>query len=567
MRSNKKQITTYFILCSLLLIGVVYALLQANLQINGTAKIQANTWDIHFDNIQVNENSVSIGTGDSPATIDPNNNCKVDFEVTLSIPGDFYEFTIDVVNAGTIDGMIGVLNKTLTVDGVVVEEVPNYLDYIVTYSDGVEIEENHKINAGVTETYKVRLEFKTDIEELPSATTISTSLTPQYIQADSTAIVRPGLLYDVFKTEANNGNGLVHEYTGEHKDSFTVTGTEKIYHWYADSDDNANIILDKWNVIFGGFCWQAFRTTDTGGVKLIYSKAPTDGKCIVNQYATNINSKFNNNYNSPAYVGYMYNPNTVLHSICSAADEGSIFGSDVTYDEENGLYTLNETNNALNNYHHYTCNDDNGICPTVRYYSYTNCYVELNGGKKITQALNDMLNADDVNQENSTIKDTTETWYQNNMTAYTNSLEDFIFCNSRIISDYGGWNPNGGWSGSNLNFGTGYSLGYLGCQKVTDQFCRSNSKAPLEYPVGLMTYDEANLLNNQLLRNGDKSWYWLGNYGLFDSSRASGRAMDKGQNDLSRVYETHAVRPVISLKPGTIYTSGDGSKDNPYIIE
>ena len=197
MRRNNKQVTTYFILFSLLLIGVVYAILQANLQINGTAKIQSNTWDIHFDNIQVNSNSVAIGTGDSAAIIDPENNCKVDFEVTLSIPGDFYEFTIDVVNAGTIDGMIGELNKTLKVNNEVVEETPDYLDFFVTYSDGVEIEENHKITAGTTETYLVRLEFKTDIEELPQATTITTSLEPQYIQADSGAIPIPSFFAGV----------------------------------------------------------------------------------------------------------------------------------------------------------------------------------------------------------------------------------------------------------------------------------------------------------------------------------------------------------------------------------
>ena len=190
MRSNNRKVTTYFILFSLLLIGVIYAILQANLQINGTAKIQANTWDIYFDNIQVNENSVSIGENDSQATIDPENNCKVDFEVTLSIPGDFYEFTIDVVNAGTIDGMIGELNKTLKVNNETISTIPNYLEYSVTYSDGMEIQANHKLEAGVTETYKVRLEFKTDIEELPEAATITTSLEPQYIQADSSGIDR-----------------------------------------------------------------------------------------------------------------------------------------------------------------------------------------------------------------------------------------------------------------------------------------------------------------------------------------------------------------------------------------
>ncbi|MBQ3306695.1 MAG: hypothetical protein IJG68_00720 [Bacilli bacterium] len=190
MRKNNKQMTTYFILFSLLLIGVVYAILQANLQINGTAKIKKNTWDIHFDNIQVNENSVSIGTGDSGAEIDSENNCKIDFEVTLSLPGDFYEFTVDVVNAGTIDGMIGELNKILKVNNEVVSEIPGYLDYSVTYADGMEIQANHKLEVGVTETYKVKLVFKTDIEELPEAATISTSLETQYLQADSSSVYR-----------------------------------------------------------------------------------------------------------------------------------------------------------------------------------------------------------------------------------------------------------------------------------------------------------------------------------------------------------------------------------------
>ncbi len=188
---KKKNNWTYLFLGILFIVGIGYAVLQANLEINGTTKISSNTWDIHFNNIQVNENSVSIGTGDSVATIDPNNNCKVDFEVTLSLPGDFYEFTVDVVNAGTIDGMIGELNKSLKVNNEIVSEIPDFLEYSVTYEDGMEILRNHALNAGTTETYKVRLEFRSDIEELPDATTIEASLEPQFIQADDTTIARP----------------------------------------------------------------------------------------------------------------------------------------------------------------------------------------------------------------------------------------------------------------------------------------------------------------------------------------------------------------------------------------
>ena len=99
MNNRNKRITSYFILFSLLIvIGVAFAILQANLQINGIAKISENQWNVYFENVVCNPYSVSIGTGDTAATIDPTNNCKVDFSVTLSLAGDFYELTVDAKN-------------------------------------------------------------------------------------------------------------------------------------------------------------------------------------------------------------------------------------------------------------------------------------------------------------------------------------------------------------------------------------------------------------------------------------------------------------------------------------
>ena len=576
MRRNNKQITTTFILFSLLLIGVVYAILQANLQINGTAKIRANTWDIHFDNIQVNANSVPIGTGDSAATIDPENNCKVDFEVTLSIPGDFYEFTIDVVNAGTIDGMIGELNKTLVVNNEPVDNPPEYLDYSVTYSDGLEIEENHKISAGTTETYLVRLEFKTDIEELPSATTIATSLTPQYIQSDSNSInvIHYHELYDLLENEYNNNSGYVQIYTGEHKDSYTTNGTQTIYYWHAETseDEKAYEILDKWNVLFNGFCWQAYRTTDTGGVKLIYNGLPNEGKCknegsnqMVGSNAYNLINDGTQNC-SPAYFGYMYNPNTLIsYKGEETAVAGYKYGNDVTYSD--GTYTLVSTTTYRDNFHHYTCNNSSGNCTTVRYYYYSNYYTEISDGRNITQALNDMLYAENVNQVNSSIKTYIETWYQNSMNSQTTKLEDTIFCNNRNISKYGGWNPNGGSVGDSLEFTT-ESYSNLNCSNETDQFSISNPKAPLTYPIGLMTKSEMNLLKNYKLFFRDQYIKaWLMTPQFFNYNRAVMYKSSAGGVDNGSTEGTSGVRPVISLKPGTKYRYGDGSKNNPYIIE
>ena len=71
-------------------------------------------------------------------------------------------------------------------------------------------------------------------------------------------------------------------------------------------------------------------------------------------------------------------------------------------------------------------------------------YITLTGGKSVSDALNEMLYADDVNKTNSTMKTFIETWYENNMIAYTSYLEDTTFCNDRSILNLNGWNPNGG---------------------------------------------------------------------------------------------------------------------------
>ena len=82
-------------------------------------------------------------------------------------------------------------------------------------------------------------------------------------------------LYNVLKKAAKVGT-YAREYTGEHQDSMDPTkSTEKIYHWYGSNEANGTAILDMNNVVFAGICWQMIRTTDTGGVRLLYNGEPT----------------------------------------------------------------------------------------------------------------------------------------------------------------------------------------------------------------------------------------------------------------------------------------------------
>ena len=187
MKNRKRR--DYLGILLLLVVGlsVGYALLRTNLTINGTSKIKGNTWDIHFENLNVTDGSVELSTDDVAAAIG-SNTTEVSYTVTLSQPGDFYEFTVDAVNAGSIDGMVESVTSKL--NDAVITTLPAYLDYSVSYSDGVAISPNQYLKAGETETYKVRIEFKKDISssDLPtSVQTLTLDFGVAYIQADNTA--------------------------------------------------------------------------------------------------------------------------------------------------------------------------------------------------------------------------------------------------------------------------------------------------------------------------------------------------------------------------------------------
>ena len=162
----------------LLIVTVGFAALSTNLNINGNSKIFNSTWDIHFNNIRVTPGSVAIGTGDYAAKVDENDNTNVNFTITLDKPGDYYEFLVDVVNAGSIDGTIESITSTLKINNdepfVITKNpsnLPKYILYDVTYSDDTEIQANHELKSGDTETYKVRVEYNKDISslDLPSS--------------------------------------------------------------------------------------------------------------------------------------------------------------------------------------------------------------------------------------------------------------------------------------------------------------------------------------------------------------------------------------------------------------
>ncbi len=158
MRKEHKYLLLIVIL---LAIGVGYAFLNANLKINGTANIRENTWNVHFENYQRTVNSYVIPT--SEPEIDGDTTTEISYEVSFLEPGDYYEFTVDVINTGTLDATVDSLVTTVFEGNNELSSMPDYLDYSITYLDGSEYVVPHDLKIKVKETIIVGLGFKRDI--------------------------------------------------------------------------------------------------------------------------------------------------------------------------------------------------------------------------------------------------------------------------------------------------------------------------------------------------------------------------------------------------------------------
>ena len=125
---RRKNNKIYVLIVILLVLTIGFAALSTTLKINGAAIINKNTWSIYWNNVH-NEKGITPSSGPTIGN-DQEPNTLVTFTVDLDQPGDYYEFDIDAVNAGTIDAKVSLITKT---------DIPNaykdVIDYKVTYEN------------------------------------------------------------------------------------------------------------------------------------------------------------------------------------------------------------------------------------------------------------------------------------------------------------------------------------------------------------------------------------------------------------------------------------------------
>ena len=490
---------------------------------------------------------------------------------------------------------------------------------------------------------------------------------------------------------AEEDNSCISKYEGLVTDQVgqTVNAT-KVY---------INNCADKRVVIFGGFCWNIIRTTETGGVKMIYNGKAVDNKCEVGRekqpmivqsdefidysgsmlfgknfdydldtgtftlkdteiinvsnsnkdqtlnkytcmttdetcskiYFANYSdygklhfpisySIANNYYSNIAFVsynlpltysvygsistdsshvngqsiesiGYMYNKQYSFKYYNKPGNINYTFSDDIMYNHDTEIYTLTGSKKTVSNWadeynqlgnKHYTCMNGLETCDTVAYVYRTTSgsmfYVDINdGSKNIVEILNEALNSEDVNTYDSSAKFFIEKWFEKNLLQYSSKIEDTVYCNDRVISDYLAFDVSTDiiartyYYDKYLLFSHGVRKNDLKCSNLTDQFSLTNNKAKLTYPIALATGPEMNLLENNSLRKSESGYFmsYLMTGGFFDSDAYRiGYIYGSGEYNYHKVFDDRAgIRPVISLKKNNRIIGGTGSETDPWIIE
>lgn len=144
----------FLLVAAVIIMSVGYANFSSKLEINGTAKVGASSWKV-----EILKDTYAESTGSATVSSKDFTETTMTYEVSLTEPGDFYEFTVNVKNSGTFDASLtGITMTALS------EAEAKYLTYEVYYNgtkytaSNANIE-NVVLNSGDTVPVKVIVKY------------------------------------------------------------------------------------------------------------------------------------------------------------------------------------------------------------------------------------------------------------------------------------------------------------------------------------------------------------------------------------------------------------------------
>lgn len=178
-----------------------------------------------------------------------------------------------------------------------------------------------------------------------------------------------------------------------------------------------------------------------------------------------------------------------------------------------------------------------------------------------------------ANENDSSLKEHLDSWYEYYLIDYSAYLADAGFCNDRSITDGLGYEQTstyyGFWGRTN---GPRFA-----CPQKNDLFTVSSSKGnrALKYPIATLTADEAVYAGASTgygypepYINITYPWWTMTPFAF--SGSASVYFVSSGSSDLGDALVANDTsiyaRPVINLKGDVVVSSGSGTSSSPYVI-
>ena len=321
------------------------------------------------------------------------------------------------------------------------------------------------------------------------------------------------------------------------------------------------------NITSGKTCSISFKSTPTLHAKLLADKTTRPNRGSFSSVLTTDNTK-------TLYTG-TENGTTVYYFAGNATDNWVKFGKNASNQDLYWRIIRTNSDGSVRLLYH-------GTSTTA-----TDAYIG-------TSAFNEYYNDSkyvgymyDSNGTNSTIKNTIDTWYKNNLTNYTKYLSTTaIYCNDRSVID-GTYSTSSAFKYAAYTRLVSNKTPTYDCTATEDKFTVSSTtgNGKLTYPIALMTADEVAFAggvyqntatawyyyNSVKGSSTGEEWWWLmsphdkySKLAIAFSVIGSDSPGDFG--GYSYVGNTGSVRPVISLKSDVLYKSGDGSANSPYQI-
>ena len=307
-------------------------------------------------------------------------------------------------------------------------------------------------------------------------------------------------------------------------------------------------------VSFANMCWRIVRITGDGSIKLAlydYSSASCTNTGDTLAYAryngNTYKTKFNEQYDDNAYIGFMYGtPNSTTY----AATHANINKSTILQNLET-WYKAKLTSYTDKLADTIWCNDKNTVKNVT-----INMFESANGV---------------LNKESMVFPGL---GYQREFTLYGSLIRNMGVEQSDNSSTYG--------TGPSLICPKDNEGGKLSKFTVDDTV---NGNGNLDYKIGLLTADEMVLagmatkpvyVNNNYdqnsvtsyLRSNANGYYWTLSPLDFDADFSAHVWSSGGDGylDVVNVNESDALRPVVSLKSATTISGGNGTASSPFIV-